>query len=350
MKTTRHIFLTLGFLFFGSVYFWAESPNFLEQFGDMKPDEGIFSTDRYRFGDLFGLSYISHFKEKQKPECTYISDTCNSKKNISLYILGDSYSYKFFTEKNFCGINKLTIVNWDEEAKPFIPDSSCRSVLIIETTERYVRTRFIDQNIAANKIYLPQPEQSMISYENASGNWRDYFSEVNGYLDALLFDYPLFTPVKQIKANLNYNLFHRVPDAVTPTINQDRLFLTETIADSLKTSSFSKVEDKEILNLVMTMNTVREHYLHCGFSEVYFSFIPNPVSLFEPQRGILNHFIERIQNNPENKFPVIDCYSLAKQNPEKFFRKSDTHWTTYGCNLWARRANEILNEFRNQSH
>src|ERR1041384_1248706 len=160
MKTARHLLLSLGFLFFGSAYFLTESKVFIEWFSITKPDEGCFSTDRYRYGDLFGLSFIPKYKSTRQ-KCTFVADTCNTKKNISLFIIGDSYMYKFITAKQFCGVEKVTHADWDDVSVPFRYDTSTMPVLIIETTERYLRGRMSDINYAMNKILTDSAFQKM---------------------------------------------------------------------------------------------------------------------------------------------------------------------------------------------
>ena len=344
MKIIRYIFLSLGFLFCGSVYFLTESARFKEWFGNVKPDNGAFGTDRYRYGDLFGFCFVSKFKEYEKTESTFIADTCHQEKNISLLILGDSYIYKFITEKQFCGISRLLICNWDGDNVSFSNESDTKRILIIESTERYIRNRFLYNDPVCQKI---QNVKSRIpQHADVIEKWKDYFAPNDIHIEALLFDYGFFTKSKQLKGDINYKWFHRLPAEVAQSTDGNRLFLSETIDDTLSTSSFSLLSNNELEVLVGNMNSIRQQYLLAGFSEVYFSFIPNPVSLIEPRLGKLNLLIERIQNNSQRKFPIINCLELAEKNPENFFRKSDTHWTTEGCNLWVQRVNEILSQHR----
>lgn len=265
-------------------------------------------------------------------------------KNVALYILGDSYVFKFISEKQFCGITKLTLANWDYKGVPIKIDSSANSILIIETTERYLRNRFTYADNAKNKFLFNSSIQDNLNADNIQDCWQNYFSNNNLHIEALLFDYPFFTPMKQLKADLNFKWLSRLSDEVVLSKNGDRLFLSETINDTLSTGSFSKLDKQEISNLVSNMNGIQEYYFQSGFNKIYFSFIPNPVSMIDLERGNYNHLIERIQNSPDKKFELIDCFELAKSNPEKFYQKSDSHWTNWGCNLWLNKVNELLND------
>ena len=168
---------------------------------------------------------------------------------------------------------------------------------------------------------------------------------LNENLEFNLFDYKLFTPLKEFKANLNYRLFNRVNNDVRVSPDHKYLFYNATIDTNYTTSSFTRIDNAEITRIVNVLNNIYIHYKAKGFDEVYFTIIPNPVTVLSP--GILgtikyNELIPRIYNNTGLKIPVIDVYNLFRQSNIQIYFRSDTHWNNNGFHVWANEFNETI--------
>jgi hypothetical protein len=48
--------------------------------------------------------------------------------------------------------------------------------------------------------------------------------------------------------------------------------------------------------IVITLNKTKGHYKKHGFDEVYFSFVPNPVSVVNPDLGAYNQLMPFLSN------------------------------------------------------
>ena len=95
---------------------------------------------------------------------------------------------------------------------------------------------------------------------------------------------------------------------------------------------------------IKNINKTKTKYLQAGFDDVYLSIIPNKVSILSPELGNYNHLIERIQKDERLETPIIDTYSIFKKSPQKYYLKSDTHWTCDGREVWLQKVNIILND------
>lgn len=94
--------------------------------------------------------------------------------------------------------------------------------------------------------------------------------------------------------------------------------------------------------MVDSLNAISDRYKRAGFREVYLNIIPNKVTMLEPQRGTYNHLIERIQNHPALRVPVIDTYGTYRRLPRPPYLKSDTHWDCSGRAIWLKQVREKL--------
>src|ERR1700722_5133317 len=107
-----------------------------------------------------------------------------------------------------------------------------------------------------------------------------------------LFDYHIFTPLRELKAFLNYWLFgHTIDNAVVVSSGEHYLFYAKTVNEP--DGSFSAVSNNEINQLVQTLNSIYVHYKNLGFDEVFFSPIPNPVVILDDEHKKYNELIPR---------------------------------------------------------
>ena len=71
----------------------------------------LISTDKYKYGDLYGMSYLSYFRKHYHVEDKVKSATCNYQHKIDLYAVCDSYIWPFFdSSKYYCGVDRLTFI------------------------------------------------------------------------------------------------------------------------------------------------------------------------------------------------------------------------------------------------
>jgi hypothetical protein len=310
----------------------------------------IWGSDKYRFGDLFGMSYYPGFQIPLSMKATHVMEKCDtSRKGIDLYGLCDSYVWSILPSDTFyCNVDKLQFatVNYLDYLRVQL-DTTKANILLIEFAER--NTLLMLQN---HFTYLTEfltvnhntTLASPVSKIDSASNSFIFNNNINTNLEFNIFETSLFTPIKNFKASLNHNFF-KAPDK-NVAIGPDKKYLLyqPTLDPALITSSFKAVSDIEIDTLVNRLNSIYFQYKKMGFTEVYFSIIPNPVTILYPTYNgyTYNQLIQRIQNHVALKIPVIDIYSDFKKADFPLYFPSDSHWNMDGAFVWLNKLNHIL--------
>ncbi|MCW3084867.1 MAG: hypothetical protein JWP12_2233 [Bacteroidetes bacterium] len=285
----------------------------------------------YKYGDLYLLSNLKGYrvdvKSQKLPAPAY-----QKQKNTALTIIGDSYLASL--DSSYFNAGKYTFIHWNS-----IPDTiqaldkSKKNILIVESTERYIRWRFIKDQLLTinNNRYLKTeaPEIKLMAEDN---------------LQYMLTHFGWEAPFKELKTRIYLNEFNRYTDMVTRPDSSGRLYLNETVDPKNSASSFAEVPDSEVENMVQNLNKVSAQLMQCGFDEVCFSIIPNAASVYKNWEKPYNHLIERIENHPKTQFKFIDIYTELKQEKNSVFYFNDSHWNHLGVMHWIIKANKQLNK------
>ena len=313
-----------------------------------------FGSDKYKYGDLYGLSYLQPFKIPQdgggvegktpdgEAEAPAYCGKSGRKRDIDLYSICDSYLFLFVkSNQEFCRGNKYSYKRSIDYGHLNVHlDKSKINVLLIERTERSVREALRDMTLETSLLPADQ-EELVITPNRAPTNFR-LNKEINYNLEFNLFDYKFLTPVKEFKAWLNYKVFGRTDPMVRVSQDNSRLYFSETMDTSGYTSSVVPLSDAVIDTCVSNLNKLYAHYKAMGFDYIYFCTIPNPCTMLEKEHIQYNNFIPRLQNNPALKVPVIDMYSLFAEDPQNIYSRSDTHWNRNGYSRWLQKFNNVL--------
>ena len=207
------------------------------------------------------------------------------------------------------------------------------NILLIEVVERDLRS-FSDTDYIMGKMLMDDSvhAQSTMTVGRFSSLVFQALSNpsINQNIEFNMFDYKIFTPVKEMKASLNWNVFGRVNDDVMISPDGKFLLYRQTVDSTSKNGSFTPISDKEMDNLVRSLNTFYAYYKSKGFDDVLFSVIPNPVTILYPHMGRYNEMIPRVQHHPDLKIPIIDVYDLFKKTNMQIYFTSDTHWNMNG--------------------
>jgi hypothetical protein len=365
------------------VYFLACSESFMKSFTaewDNRGKPQFLHLDKYKYGDLYGLSYLRKFKIPTNGKL-YADDRIapgGNQKDIDLWMIGDSFlAYAFKPEDGapFLYKTRLRYFWWelnDKTGKEVYREEGKLNVLIIETTERFVRDKYGSEQ-AAEKILSryqirengnqensnDRPPAIASSGDSEQATLRSRLESLtekkivpenfSQNIEKLLFGYEFFAPLKEAKSELNYRLFGRTAPLVYVSRNGENLFYSKTVYPAWKESSFRPVTDEELKEIVKNMNIIRDRYRKKGFDEVFFSLLPNPVTMIDPGIMPYSNLIPRLQNHPELKDRFIDVYSKMKtiEKPEDLFWRNDSHWNSNGFRLWVDQANKKLEEFAN---
>ena len=308
-------------------------------------------SDKYKYGDLYGFSYLSDYKIKPEKKPLLINN-CLEPRNINLYMICDSYLWSFVkTDSIFCNVNKLKYVRWaygEQIDEPM--DTSKLNILIIEASERQVRKLLSDtvEMYSSMRVYKngsdlflkPEPETLWHKIQ------RYLFNEfINQNIEFNLFEYNFLTHLKELKADLIYKIFNRTNNDVTVSTDKKYLFYGATTDITKNTSSFSYLSDEEISDIVYCVNNAYRHFKVLGFDEIYLSIIPNPVTILDPGIGKYNDLINRIQNRNDLEIPLINVFPLFKSAKNEIYYRSDSHWNYDGFQIWVNETNKILMQY-----
>jgi hypothetical protein len=365
-KAVKYMVLTICIL----IYIVSCNSDLTTKFYYFKASIPVLKSERWRYGDLYGMSYLSYFrKHSQDSSVSYKRDCRRSKRGINLYAICDSYIWNFFPTKDFfCNVNNLFLVKTNnEEQLKVILDTSKINVLLVEFSERNVRnivgyTSYIN-NLISIEALEAGIKKAAIDNKTTKINSNIYpkpflqkiKSDVQGFLfnrdinsniEANIWDVSLFTPIKEFKADINYRLFGSLPQDVKISENKRQLFYSPTIDTSNSMSSFKSIPDEERDTLIDRLNRIYYKAKRSGFTKVYLSIVPNPVSIISPgYKGLTyNHLIEQIEYSKKLDMPCIDIMAEFKKTPDKVYSKSDTHWNFIGAHMWLDKFNAELNQ------
>ena len=282
------------------------------------------------------------------PRGKTLTEYKTKQKNTDLYILHDSYLANQLKKENFIGVDTLVMSDFRGEGVQFKLNKNKKNILIIECSERTIEWRTSDTALAFSKLYNEKPTSK--SSEKATEKNKlfvDYLFNpmIDRNIEFNLFDYEIFKPLKEIKAEINYNLFDKIPADIAISSDKKYLFLTETVDPKSSVSSFSLLMDSNIVKIVNNMNTLYRHYKKLGFTAVYFSFIPNPTTILDINRNSrwsYNYKIGRIKDNKNLLPQCIDVVTVFNNSKKQIYRKDDSHWNRYGIQLWVNEVNAKL--------
>ncbi|WP_375445306.1 hypothetical protein [uncultured Fibrella sp.] len=335
-------------LFLSSLYVVSFMPSLVKAFvmaRDKFPSNHPFASDKLRFGDLYGISFIPTFRMPyQTHSQTLDLAGIQPGKPYNLCILGDSYKGAALLQSSaFTHVNELTLgeVEGILTNQLTVPDAQYQSVLVLETAERYVRARLGSTTIDTARP-VPVSLNSLSWLQQQSMRLiRAFCRDSSTDLEYFVFDYGCLRPLKEARAALAFRYFDRVPDGVGISANKQHLYLKETLLGE-KTSSFAALDSVEVDSIVANLNRLNRRALQKGYKAVYLSIIPNPVSVIEPTRSAYNHLIERVEQHPALEMGVISLYERFSKNGGYYYHPSDSHWNQAGIDVWVRSMNHII--------
>ena len=307
-------------------------------------------SDRWRFGDLYGLCYLPEYKFKLEPFTKYFRSDTMKAAGRNLYIIGDSYLADKEIEGAFPGFDKVVFLDDRFPFGPITLDSTRQNYLILEFAERNLNgydftktteTKWTQTELAAknnfNMSYQPRATVEPLSLWTRFCNIV-FNKDLSRNLETLLFDSPLFTRIKELKADLNYKLIGSLPKEVTVSTNKERLLMNATVDTASDLSSFRKFDDRELANLNNNLDEAATYYRSIGFKGVFLSVVPNPVSIYDDKRMHYNHLLQRLERT--TALPVISVFDDFKQTKQNVYYRSDTHWNPVGFDMWIRKVNK----------
>lgn len=289
-----------------------------------------FIPDPYRYGDLYMLSNMPGYKISTKSNLT--RPVADKNKKIALTVIGDSYTDKF--DSSFFNAGSYRFIHWDyiPDTIPLL-DSTKTNIVIIESTERYTRWRFMGKSLLHTGKKKLKDEDRFPKILNVEDN-----------LQYMLTYFDWEFPFKEMKTYIYLYCFNKFSPLVEKPDHSGRLYLNETVDSLSNASSFNNVANEEIKGLVENLNSLSGELASIGFDKVYYSIVPNAASIYKKSKLPYNHLIERIQNHPSAKFNYIDVYRSFKEEKSSVFYCNDSHWNDRGKKIWLDKVNDLLKQ------
>ena len=338
------------------IYVVSSSDRLTRNFKTYKEkNNALIKSDKMRFGDLYGFANLRQYKVSLNDDGRVKKIKYDRPNTIDLYSLCDSYLWAFGkSDTLFSGVNEFKFATVDNlETISLSKDSTKNKILLIEFVERHLRM-MVETHFDYMKTFI-KPENDF----NANGSSNFFVNKIrsipsflfnkniNSNIELNVWESSIFTPVKELKAQLNYKLFNKVNKDVVISPDKKYLLFFPTIDTTSIYSSFQFIPDIEIDTIINRLNQVYYQYKKMGFDEIYLSVIPNPVSVLYPHINNYNYnnLISRIENNNKLQMPFIDVSSDLKNAQFPVYQISDTHWNYNGFNLWLNKVNDVLNRY-----
>jgi hypothetical protein len=343
MKKVRlYIFSCLCLL----VFICSESKSFMEWWADYRIQKLHAPFTRARYGDLYSGCFLPQFMDTARGK--ELTEYKTKQKNTDLYILHDSYLANQLKKENFIGVDTLITSDFRGEGVQFKLNKNKKNILIIECSERMIEWRTSDTASAFSKLYTEKPSSdSAEKTRKKNKSFVDYLFNpmIDRNIEFNLFDYEIFRPFKEIKAQINYNLFDKIPSNTAISSDKKYLFLNETVDPKSPISSFWLLLDPNVASIVNNMNTIYTHYKKLGFTVVYFSFIPNPVTILDRNRNRNSFYNYKIGRIKDSKILLAECIhvvTIFNDSKKQIYRRDDSHWNRNGIQLWVNEVNAKL--------
>lgn len=336
------------------VYYGSNSSLITERFTDYRSTTSAFNVAHRGLGDLYNMCFLSDFNS---PVSYHLKEVKSEKKRVRLFLFCDSYLISHVRKEHFYGVDSLVKIKWwDHSSYQTIQrlDSNYRNILIAELSERFVRGACSDFTIMTEPLVIDPDLRLPAIYNNpdAEKPWSGIFlsgfcinKNINSNLELNLFGYKFFNPVKELKGDLNYRLFNRINKDVFLDEKNNFLFYKPTVSGEQSMNSFYPIDSSEYNKIIETLTLTKSHYKKAGFKEVYFSFVPNPVSIVNPELGKYNQLMPSISATDTSLFRTIDVFHPFKKNPKKYYANNDTHWNSNGLQKWLEVTNAQLQSF-----
>ena len=296
-------------------------------------DTGVIADD-YRFGDLYRMSALPQFRDPA-PACAPAHRDADTAQT-HLYVIGDSFTEEQRLSQDDFRVSYYQRAKWDTPPVRVQLNPAKRNVLLIESIERHFRGHFARpvREVIVVRDTLTSPAPVLTAWERVKEDI--HWSDVEERLASALFSQEWAFWFKEIKAKLTLDWFNRTSVNVSLSEDDQHIFLNSDTDVATPLSSFSDLSNQEVIALVDSVNATADYYKRLGFDEVYLSIIPNKVTIVEPNRGVYNRLIPRIQDHPNLRVPTIDVYDAYKRAPVSPYLSGDTHWTCAGRATWLR--------------
>jgi hypothetical protein len=334
----KKVFAILVLFFFTMILIMASNSMLMKHIGNwMYSTTGWLGSDKYRYGDLYGMSYVNKFRNADfylsKEEIKSIDTT---KRNIQLDAIGDSYMYSFIAEnpESFARVKTYNFITWGEKHSLKFPskNDSSKKILLLEVVERnawfVLRLDHVKNNFSINNTDKPFVDKGEFPIENN--------------LEFLLFEHNIFTLAKELKAAILLYLFGNLPGNVQVSKDGNYLYLKETLLGPHEGNSFFEIPNAKYLELEKNLNEINDYFISQGYDEVWLTIAPNPVRVLGTENQEPNKLFDYLGQSKNLKIKFLNLMPVFSKDPKKYYLKSDSHWNDKGASAFKGLVNDEL--------
>lgn len=322
-------------------------------------------SDRWAYGDLYGICYLPQYRFKLEPFKKYNSTNRGTPQNRVLYIIGDSFLADKTLTSAFAGFDNVIFLDRRFPFGPILLDSTKQNSLIMEFAERNLNGYNINKTdeirwakTSRSRYVLPPGSGAFLPSRTPNFATQTslidrlgkiiFNKDLSRNLELLLFDDRWLTPIKELKASLNYHLLGRVAKEVAVSTDKKRLLLNITVDTGDIHSAFRYKPARQIDSITTNLKEAKNYYEAIGFKKVFLSIVPNPVSIYDENRMPYNHLLERIEG--QTNLPLISIYKTFKADRHNLYFLNDAHWNPLGFDTWVQEANKTLKSDTEKNH
>ena len=319
----KKIFAYIVLIFFGGIWIIASNRELMKLVSEkMYYSKGPLSSDKYRYGDLYGMSYQGKFRDENYVMTRLPQMPVDSlPRTLWLDAVGDSYLYSFLEESKtyFSRVKDYRFTTWHERNSINLPPRSPqRKIFLFEIVERNLFTNFRLEHIKT-LFHLKEEEK----FEDHG----PFLIESN--IDFLLFDHKIFTPIKELKSQMLLELFGKIPGEVSVAANRQYLYLKYTLEGDAESNSFYPIKQEAFRDLESRLNEIDSYLKSLGYDEVWLFVAPNPVRVLGTEGKTPNRLFELLGQSKTLKMKFISILPVFSQHPERYYHKSDSHWNDH---------------------
>ncbi|MFH0758088.1 MAG: hypothetical protein V2B15_12440 [Bacteroidota bacterium] len=309
----------------------------------------------YRYGELYYMSMIRHFREEgippHGPKYRY-SEKQPSLEEADIYLFGDSF-FDFTRPVSFPDLLADTLhkrVYFERGDRPLETlarnnfSNRKEKILIYESTERYIPFRF----------ETPQPDT--FDFSEKTGLWKKaaaiktyvFERDLEKYYKLFLQRNYVTTGLFSLVATIKFDAFKYISD-ITPVYSLDRnipwLFYFDQLNDE-NSSFYYQHSDKELNTYCNNIADLAEKLKENYNLKLVFMGIPTKYTIYhtvlndDPYNNLLPRLYAGLE---ERGIPVISLYEDYVSSDALLYYGTDSHWTEAGLSIAIDNAVEVIN-------
>jgi len=314
-----------------------------------------------KYGELYYFNFIRHFRQDNLPPSSIkyrFTEKHPELKDADILLFGDSFfdftRLKTFPEALGDTLNERTFYARMDRPLQLLAEenyiNSEEKILIFESAERYIPTRFTEPH----RLDLIVDDRSPLRKDVAEVRDYIFLDNTESLYQTLLKRSYLTTGIFSLIATFKFDVFGYISN-FTPKYSLDEkvpwLFYYDQVNDE-PGSFYYQYSQQEIDtycdNIADLAIKLKQHY---NLSMVFMG-IPSKYTLYHKlvNNDPYNDFLPRLQAGLDKRgIPYIPLYKDFINSKDVIFFGTDTHWNNKGQQIALDKTVQFINNFNNQN-